>query len=220
MKNKTNIKIILVFLVVFILGGITGAAIMPVIFSKVEGNPYSMDVLADRVYNTHFLKNAGLTPDQVEAVNMLSAKYVLKYTAERDMFMAKRRTLYSEYKYNLENILTKEQFENYSMKSDALMQERELYSKNMEQAWKEEYSKHTQARLKKEGFEKKLKAITITLPTNDIMPQNLDLANSQNKAMFDFLNRYMIDRVKYNWDTYKIYHEMNDNIIKEDDIEP
>ena len=52
------------------------------------------------------------------------------------------------------------------------------------------------------------------------MPQNLDLANSQNKAMFDFLNRYMIDRVKYNWDTYKIYHEMNDNIIKEDDIEP
>ena len=220
MKNKTNIKIILVFLVVFILGGITGAAIMPVIFSKVEGNPYSMDVLADRVYNTHFLKNAGLTPDQVEAVNMLSAKYVLKYTAERDMFMAKRRTLYSEYKYNLENILTKEQFENYSMKSDALMQERELYSKNMEQAWKEEYSKHIQARLKKEGFEKKLKAITITLPTNDIMPQNLDLANSQNKAMFDFLNRYMIDRVKYNWDTYKIYHEMNDNIIKEDDIEP
>lgn len=220
MKNKTNIKIILVFLVVFILGGITGAAIMPVIFSKVEGNPYSMDVLADRVYNTHFLKNAGLTPDQVEAVNMLSAKYVLKYTAERDMFMAKRRTLYSEYKYNLENILTKEQFENYSMKSDALMQERELYSKNMEQAWKEEYSKQTQARLKEEGFEKKLKAITITLPTNDIMPQNLDLANSQDKAMFDFLNRYMIDRVKYNWDTYKIYHEMNDNIIKEDDIEP
>lgn len=220
MKNKTNIKIILVFLVVFILGGITGAAIMPVIFSKVEGNPYSMDVLADRIYNTHFLKNAGLTPDQVEAVNMLSAKYVLKYTAERDMFMAKRRTLYSEYKYNLENILTKEQFENYSMKSDALMQERELYSKNMEQAWKEEYSKQTQARLKEEGFEKKLKAITITLPTNDIMPQNLDLANSQDKAMFDFLNRYMIDRVKYNWDTYKIYHEMNDNIIKEDDIEP
>lgn len=220
MKNKTNIKIILVFLVVFILGGITGAAIMPVIFSKVEGNPYSMDVLADRVYNTHFLKNAGLTPDQVEAVNMLSAKYVLKYTAERDMFMAKRRTLYSEYKYNLENILTKEQFENYSMKSDALMQERELYSKNMEQAWKEEYSKQTQARLKEEGFEKKLKAITITLPTNDIMPQNLDLANSQDKTMFDFLNRYMIDRVKYNWDTYKIYHEMNDNIIREDDIEP
>lgn len=220
MKNKTNIKIILVFVVVFILGGITGAAIMPVIFSKVEGNPYSMDVLADRIYNTHFLKNAGLTPDQVEAVNMLSAKYVLKYTAERDMFMAKRRTLYSEYKYNLENILTKEQFENYSMKSDALMQERELYSKNMEQAWKEEYSKQTQARLKEEGFEKKLKAITITLPTNDIMPQNLDLANSQDKAMFDFLNRYMIDRVKYNWDTYKIYHEMNDNIIKEDDIEP
>lgn len=220
MKNKTNIKIILVFVVVFILGGITGAAIMPVIFSKVEGNPYSMDVLADRVYNTHFLKNAGLTPDQVEAVNMLSAKYVLKYTAERDMFMAKRRTLYSEYKYNLENILTKEQFENYSMKSDALMQERELYSKNMEQAWKEEYSKQTQARLKEEGFEKKLKAITITLPTNDIMPQNLDLANSQDKTMFDFLNRYMIDRVKYNWDTYKIYHEMNDNIIREDDIEP
>lgn len=220
MKNKTNIKIILVFVVVFILGGITGAAIMPVIFSKVEGNPYSTDVLADRIYNTHFLKNAGLTPDQVEAVNMLSAKYVLKYTAERDMFMAKRRTLYSEYKYNLENILTKEQFENYSMKSDALMQERELYSKNMEQAWKEEYSKQTQARLKEEGFEKKLKAITITLPTNDIMPQNLDLANSQDKAMFDFLNRYMIDRVKYNWDTYKIYHEMNDNIIKEDDIEP
>ncbi len=221
MNRKNNLKIIFIFMLVFILGAVTGASLMPVVFNKVEGNPYSIDVLADRVYNTHFLKNAGLTPDQINAVDMLSAQFVLKYTAERDMFMAKRRTLYSEFKFALENILTQEQYNTYSIKSDKLISEREIYSRKMEQKWKEQHSKEISKRLKDEGFEKKLKYINIKLPAEEIMPKDLKSADKADKQSFDFLNRYMIDRVKNNWGTYSIYHEMDDGgNIWEDVIEP
>ncbi len=220
MNIKKNIKITAVFIVIFLLGGITGASLMPVIFNKVEGNPYSIDVLADRVYNTHLLKNAGLTPDQVEAVNMLSSEFVLKYTAERDMFMAKRRTLYSEYKFALERLLTKEQYNTFKLKSDAIMNEREIYSRNMEKQWKKEHAEIIHARLKDEGFEKKLKYINIKLAPEDIIPKDLQSADSDDKDSFDFLNRYMIDRVKNKWGTYNIYHEMGEDIKAEDIMEP
>ena len=99
MTVKKSIKFIFAFLTIFFLGALTGASIMPVVFNKVGGNPYSINVLSERIYNTHLLKNAGLTPDQKAALDELSAKYVLKYTAERDMFMAKRRTLCSNFKF-------------------------------------------------------------------------------------------------------------------------
>ncbi len=220
MAVKKSVKFIAVFIVIFVLGVITGAALMPVVFNKVEGNPYSIDVLSSRVYNTHILKNAGLTPDQVQEVDMLAAKYVLKYTAERDMFMAKRRTLYSEFKYELANILTKEQFANYANKSDALIGQREQYSKTMEEKWKEEHKKQVKERLADSGYKDKLKSITITIPAGQIMPENLQAADKVDRQTFDFLNRYMIDRVKNNWDTYKVYHEMNFDTIQPDEIEP
>lgn len=220
MAVKKSVKFIAVFIVIFVLGIITGAALMPVVFNKVEGNPYSIDVLSSRVYNTHILKNAGLTPDQVQEVDMLAAKYVLKYTAERDMFMAKRRTLYSEFKYELANILTKEQFANYANKSDALIGQREQYSKAMEEKWKEEHKQQLKERLADTGFQDRLKSITITIPAGQIMPENLQAADSEDRRTFDFLNRYMIDRVKNNWDTYKVYHEMNFDTIQTDEIEP
>ncbi len=78
MAVKKSIKFIFAFLTIFFLGALTGAAIMPVIFNKVEGNPYSINVLSERIYNTHLLKNAGLTPDQKAALDELSAKYVFK----------------------------------------------------------------------------------------------------------------------------------------------
>lgn len=220
MAVKKSVKFIAVFIVIFVLGVITGAALMPVVFNKVEGNPYSIDVLSSRVYNTHILKNAGLTPDQVQEVDMLAAKYVLKYTAERDMFMAKRRTLYSEFKYELANILTREQFANYANKSDALIGQREQYSKTMEEKWKEEHKKQVKERLADSGYKDKLKSITITIPAGQIMPENLQAADKVDRQTFDFLNRYMIDRVKNNWDTYKVYHEMNFDTIQTDEIEP
>lgn len=219
MAVKKSVKFIAVFIVIFVLGVITGAALMPVVFNKVDGNPYSIDVLSSRVYNTHILKNAGLTPDQVQEVDMLAAKYVLKYTAERDMFMAKRRTLYSEFKYELANILTREQFANYANKSDALISQREQYSKTMEEKWKEEHKKQVKERLADSGYKDKLKSITITTPTGQIMPENLQAADKVDRQTFDFLNRYMIDRVKNNWDTYKVYHEMNFDTIQPDEIE-
>ena len=220
MAVKKSVKFIAVFIVIFVLGVITGAALMPVVFNKVGGNPYSIDVLSSRVYNTHILKNAGLTPDQVQEVDMLAAKYVLKYTAERDMFMAKRRTLYSEFKYELANILTREQFANYANKSDALISQREQYSKTMEEKWKEEHKKQVKERLADSGYKDKLKSITITIPAGQIMPENLQDADKVDRQTFDFLNRYMIDRVKNNWDTYKVYHEMNFDTIQLDEIEP
>lgn len=220
MAVKKSVKFIAVFIVIFVLGVITGAALMPVVFNKVGGNPYSIDVLSSRVYNTHILKNAGLTPDQVQEVDMLAAKYVLKYTAERDMFMAKRRTLYSEFKYELANILTREQFANYANKSDALISQREQYSKTMEEKWKEEHKKQVKERLTDSGYKDKLKSITITIPAGQIMPENLQAADKVDQQTFDFLNRYMIDRVKNNWDTYKVYHEMNFDTIQLDEIEP
>ena len=220
MAVKKSVKFIAVFIVIFVLGVITGAALMPVVFNKVEGNPYSIDVISSRVYNTHILKNAGLTPDQVQEVDMLAAKYVLKYTAERDMFMAKRRTLYSEFKYELANILTREQFANYANKSDALISQREQYSKTMEEKWKEEHKKQVKERLADSGYKDKLKSITITIPAGQIMPENLQDADKVDQQTFDFLNRYMIDRVKNNWDTYKVYHEMNFDTIQLDEIEP
>lgn len=220
MAVKKSVKFIAVFIVIFVLGVITGAALMPVVFNKVEGNPYSIDVLSSRVYNTHILKNAGLTPDQVQEVDMLAAKYVLKYTAERDMFMAKRRTLYSEFKYELANILTREQFANYANKSDALISQREQYSNTMEEKWKEEHKKQVKERLADSGYKDKLKSITITTPAGQIMPENLQAADKVDRQTFDFLNRYMIDRVKNNWDTYKVYHEMNFDTIQLDEIEP
>jgi len=219
MAVKKSVKFIAVFIVIFVLGVITGAALMPVVFNKVDGNPYSIDVLSSRVYNTHILKNAGLTPDQVQEVDMLAAKYVLKYTAERDMFMAKRRTLYSEFKYELANILTREQFANYANKSDALISQREQYSKTMEEKWKEEHKKQVKERLADSGYKDKLKSITITTPTGQIMPEDLQAADKVDRQTFDFLNRYMIDRVKNNWDTYKVYHEMNFDTIQPDEIE-
>ncbi len=220
MVIKKPVKYLIVFIIIFILGIITGAALMPVVFNKVEGNPYSIDVLAQRVYNTHLLKNAGLTPDQMDMVNMLSAKYVLKYTAERDMFMAKRRTLYSEYKFELAKILTSEQFSNYANKSDALISQREQYSKSMEEKWRAENAKQTQERLADKGFENKLRSITLTIPAGQIMPENLQAADKVDRQTFDFLNRYMIDRVKNNWDTYKVYHELDFETIKTEDVEP
>lgn len=220
MVLKKSAKFIIVFCSIFILGVVTGAALMPVVFTKVEGNPYSIEVLGSRVYNTTLLKNAGLTPDQVKETDMLTAKYVVKYTAERDMFMAKRRTLYSEYKHELADILTKEQFANYMNKSDAVMNQREQYSKEMEAKWKEEHKKQLNARLADTGFQPKLKSITITVPAVDIMPATLQEADRQDRQSFDFLNRYMIDRVKNNWDTYKIYHEMDYEAITTEDIEP
>lgn len=220
MAVKKSVKYITVFVVIFMLGAVTGAALMPVVFNKVEGNPYSIEVLGSRVYNTHLLRNAGLTPDQVKAVDMLAAKYVLKYTAERDMFMAKRRTLYSEFKYDLSKILTNEQFANYRNKSDELINQREQYSKSMEEKWKEEHQKQVKERLADTGFQNRLKSITITIPAEQIIPENLQAADKVDRQSFDFLNRYMIDRVKNNWDTYKVYHEMNFDTIKTEEIEP
>ena len=121
MTVKKSIKFIFAFLTIFFLGALTGAAIMPVIFNKVDGNPYSISVLSERIYNTHLLKNAGLTPDQKAALDELSAEYVLKYTAERDMFMAKRRTLYSDFKFDLDKILTPAQYAGFESKKGSFI---------------------------------------------------------------------------------------------------
>ena len=222
MTVKKSIKFTLAFVTIFVLGALTGAALMPVIFNKVEGNPYSINVLSERIYNTNLLKNAGLTPDQEAAVDELSAEYVLKYTAERDMFMAKRRTLYGEFKFDLNKILTTSQYDNFVNKSDALIKERELYSKALEDKWRAERAKKTDEKLQSAGFEQKLKYITLSVPAQDIIPQNLNAAANQDKANFDFLNRYMIDRVKYKWGTYTVYHEVTNekDILKSEDIIP
>ncbi len=222
MAVKKSIKFIFAFLTIFFLGALTGAAIMPVIFNKVEGNPYSINVLSERIYNTHLLKNAGLTPDQKAALDKLSAKYVLKYTAERDMFMAKRRTLYSNFKFDLDEILTPSQYAGFVNKSDALIKERELYNKSLEEKWHAERAKNKDEQLQSAGYEQKLKYLTLSIPAGNIIPNDLKDADNQNKASFDFLNRYMIDRVKYNWNTYTVYHEVTNDkdIIKEEDIEP
>lgn len=72
MTVKKSIKFTLAFVTIFVLGALTGAALMPVIFNKVEGNPYSINVLSERIYNTNLLKNAGLTPDQkLQLMNFL-----------------------------------------------------------------------------------------------------------------------------------------------------
>ncbi len=217
---KKTVKFIFAFLTIFILGALTGASLMPIVFNKTAGNPYSINVLSDRIYNTHLLKNAGLTPDQKVALDELSAEYVLKYTAERDMFMAKRRTLYSEFKFDLEKILTSSQYASFVNKSDNLIKERELYNKGIEDKWRAERNKKTDKQLQLSGYEKKLKYITLSVPADNIIPNELEEIN--NKATFDFLNRYMIDRVKYNWSTYTVYHEVtNDKDINiEEDIEP
>ena len=222
MTVKKSIKFIFAFLTIFFLGALTGASIMPVVFNKVGGNPYSINVLSERIYNTHLLKNAGLTPDQKAALDELSAKYVLKYTAERDMFMAKRRTLYSNFKFDVDKILTPAQYTSFVNKSDALIKQRERYNKSVEEKWRAERAKKTNAKLQSAGYEQKLKYITISVPTEDIIPKDLKDADKQNKAVFDFLNRYMIDRVKYNWDTYHVYHEVTNykDIIKTEDVEP
>lgn len=222
MTVKKSIKFIFAFLTIFFLGALTGAAIMPVIFKKVEGNPYSINVLSERIYNTHLLKNAGLTPDQQAALDELAAKYVLKYTEERNMFMAKRRTLYSDFKFDLDKILTPAQYAGFVNKSDALIKERELYNIAVEDKWRAEKAKSKDAKLQSAGYEQKLKYITLPIPAGSIIPNDLKDADNQNKAAFDFLNRYMIDRVKYKWGTYTVYHEVTNDkdIIKEEDIEP
>lgn len=219
---KKYIKFIFAFMNIFLLGVLTGAAIMPVVFNKVEGNPYSINVLSERIYNIHLLKNAGLTPDQKAAVDELSAKYVLKYTAERDMFMAKRKTLYGDFKFDLDKILTPAQYAGFVNKSDALIKERELYNKSLEDKWREERAKSKNEKLQSAGYEQRLRYITLSVPAGNIIPNDLKDADKQNKAVFDFLNRYMIDRVKYNWGTYIVYHEVTNDkdIIKEEDIEP
>lgn len=222
MTVKKSIKFISAFLTIFFLGALTGASIMPVIFNKVEGNPYSIDVLSERIYNTQLLKNAGLTPDQKAALDELSAEYVLKYTAERDMFMAKRRTLYGDFKFDLNKILTPSQYAGFVNKSDALIKERDLYNKSLEDKWRAERAKNENKQLQSAGYEQKLKYITLSVPAGNIIPNDLKDADNQNKAVFDFLNRYMIDRVKYNWGTYTVYHEVTNDkdIIKSEDIEP
>ena len=60
------------------------------------------------------------------------------------------------------------------------------------------------------------------MPAQEIIPQNLNAAANQDKADFDFLNRYMIDRVKYKWGTYTVYHEVTNekDILKSEDIIP
>ena len=220
MTVKKSIKFIFAFLTIFFLGALTGAAIMPVIFNKVDGNPYSISVLSERIYNTHLLKNAGLTPDQKAALDELSAEYVLKYTAERDMFMAKRRTLYSDFKFDLDKILTPAQYAGFVNKSDALIKERELYNKALEDKWRAEREKSKDEKLQSAGYDQKLKYITLSVPAGNIIPKDLKDADNQNKAAFDFLNRYMIDRVKYNWGTYTVYHEVTNDkdIIKAEDL--
>ena len=222
MTVKKSIKFISAFLTIFFLGALTGASIMPVIFNKVGGNPYSIDVLSERIYNTQLLKNAGLTPDQKAALDELSAEYVLKYTAERDMFMAKRRTLYGDFKFDLNKILTPSQYAGFVNKSDALIKERDLYNKSLEDKWRAKRAKNENKQLQSAGYEQKLKYITLSVPAGNIIPKDLKDADNQNKAVFDFLNRYMIDRVKYNWDTYTVYHEVTNDkdIIKSEDIEP
>ena len=54
------------------------------------------------------------------------------------------------------------------------------------------------------------------------MPQDLNAAANQDKEDFDFLNRYMIDRVKYKWGTYTVYHEVTNgkDILQSEDIIP
>ena len=86
--------------------------------------------------------------------------------------------------------------------------------------WKEEHKKQVKERLADSGYKDKLKSITITTPAGQIMPENLQAADKVDRQTFDFLNRYMIDRVKNNWDTYKVYHEMNFDTIQPDEIEP
>ncbi len=136
--------------------------------------------------------------------------------------MAKRRTLYSNFKFDVDKILTPAQYTSFVNKSDALIKERERYNKSVEEKWRAERAKKTNAKLQSAGYEQKLKYITISVPTEDIIPKDLKDADKQNKAVFDFLNRYMIDRVKYNWDTYHVYHEVTNykDIIKTEDVEP
>lgn len=217
-------KILLGLLLIFVLGIITGASLMPVIFHNVEGNPYSMSVLAERVYNTNLLKNAGLTEDQKEAVRELSVKYVLKYTVERDMFLAKRRTLYSDFKYDLQSILTPQQYSLFEGKSDKIITDREKYVKNLEKMWNKEREAGRTARLENsnKGNKQRLSYIQVTVPSENIMPNVVENNNENTNTSFDLITRYMIDRVKYRWTTYSDYNEVEEDISHEpvDNIVP
>lgn len=216
-------KILLGLLLIFVLGMITGASLMPVIFHNVEGNPYSMSVLAERVYNTNLLKNAGLTDDQKEAVQELSVKYVLKYTVERDMFLAKRRTLYSDFKYDLQSVLTPQQYSLFEGKSDKIITDREKYVKNLEKMWNKEREAGRAARLENSNKDSKqrLSYIQVTVPSENIMPNVTENTGNANTSI-DLITRYMIDRVKYRWKTYTDYNEVEENITHEpvDNIVP
>lgn len=221
MTVKKHIKIISAFITIFILGILTGASLMPVVFHKVEGNPYSIKILSERIYNTNLLKNAGLTPDQQIAVDELSSEYVLKYTAERSIFMAKRKTLYGEFKFDLSQILTPSQYDNFVNKSDAIIKDREIYNKSLEDKWKTDKTKKSDTNLSS-NYEKKLKSITFDMPTDNIVPEDLKEISNGASDELDLFNRYMIDRTKYKWGTYTLYHEVTSdkNIISDDIIEP
>lgn len=217
-----KIKILSVFLSIFALGMVTGAAITPVVSHGVAGNPYSMSVLAERIYNTNFLKNKGLTEDQREAVDFLTAEYVLKYTAERDVFMARRRTLYNEFKFDLEKILTPYQFNAYVNQSDRAVADKEAYNKNMELLWREKRDAQIAKTHNRTGDDLGLGYIQVTVTEKDIMPGEPAVKDTDEGSELDFLNKYIIDRIKYKWTTYSSYQELHDadKVIDEPDIIP
>ena len=211
---KGKYKLILGLLLIFVLGIVTGISVTPFIHKQSTGNPYSIAVLSDRIYNISILDDVKLNDNQIELVNSLASKYVSKYTVERDIFIGKRRMLYSEFKFHLKEILTPQQFGEYKLKSDEIMKSRELYVKNLEKEWENERDSIKVQRLAKQDIPS-FKSLFLDSSKN--ISSNISsngYNNSQNNLSdykLDFINRYLIDKIKNKWITYSTYEDVESN---------
>ncbi len=137
MINKKHLIITLI--AVFISGFVAGGAIAPVIIHKITGNPYSKSNLAERVFNTQYLKNINLNEEQKIEIDKIIDKYVDMYKSARTSFSNSRNFIYSEFNTALSKVLTAEQFENYKKYSENEFAKRRDYrSKKEREASKED----------------------------------------------------------------------------------
>lgn len=218
-----KVKLILGLFIIFGLGIVTGASISPFFLKHSTGNPYSLNVLSDRIYNVGILKDVELNSEQIEEVSSLVSKYVSKYTVERDFFIGKRRMLYSEFKYHLSDILTPQQYAYYESNSDEIMRKKEVYVKSLENKWETERNNKKEQRLvetdsptfKNIILDKEMSGDANSNNANS--NKNINVNNDSNVNVVrpyyktDFINRYLIDKAKNKWKTYSIYEDVESN---------
>lgn len=202
MASFHKYKLLLFFLAIFLLGAVCGGTLVPVIVKKKVGNPYSVSVMSERILHTNLLDAENLTKEQREAINLLATKYVLEFTEQRELFIAQRRTVYDKFLIDISHILTPEQFESFSERSNKINLEHEAYNRKTRAAWSAEKQAHLKKKMAKAegGFFDN---------ADDDMAAFSDegKANPKNKPV-DIISRYIIDRYKNGWKTYTEYEDI------------